>query len=182
MTPAEEHQIIRKACKQPRHFAPLFRTYHPRVYRFIWKRVKDDDLAADLASQTFVKVLDNLHRYRPTAPFGAWLFRIATNVVHQHFREMSRIHEVPLSAEIAAQLWDELAESTGKEAQLQRLVEALNQLDALQVNLIELRYFEGRPFAEMGAILGITTDNAKVKTYRALAALKAIIFTGHAEV
>ncbi len=54
------------------------------------------------------------------------------------------------------------------------LVELLNELDEAEVQLLELRFFEQRPFKEVAYILEITENNAKVKTYRILDKLKKI--------
>ncbi len=56
--------------------------YSDRLYNYLRARTQSDEDAADLAQQVFVKVLNGLPRYRERGlPFGAWLFRIARNVV-----------------------------------------------------------------------------------------------------
>ncbi len=55
-----------------------------------------------------------------------------------------------------------------------RLPTVLEQLDPDDLQLIELRYFEKRPFKEVSEILGLTESNAKVRTYRILEKMKKI--------
>jgi RNA polymerase sigma-70 factor (ECF subfamily) len=55
---------------------------------------------------------------------------------------------------------------------------ALEKLDEDEMELIELRYFEKHPFKEIGEILDITENNAKVKTYRVIDKLKKLLQHG----
>jgi len=56
-----------------------------------------------------------------------------------------------------------------------KLIKALSQLKEDKLNLIEMRFFEKRSFKEIASILGITENNAKVKTYRALDEVKKMM-------
>jgi RNA polymerase sigma-70 factor (ECF subfamily) len=62
-----------------------------------------------------------------------------------------------------------------QEQQLQQMISALDQLREKDLILIELRFFEERPFKEIAEIMGITEPNAKMKTYRALNKLKKLM-------
>lgn len=64
--------------------------------------------------------------------------------------------------------------SPGEKESIDVLRKALLYLEMEDLNIIELRYFEERPFSEVGEILGITENNAKVRTYRAVDRLKVI--------
>jgi RNA polymerase sigma-70 factor (ECF subfamily) len=160
----------------------LYEHYFEEVFRFAWSRVKDRDLAGDLTSQTFSKALVALPKYKSQGVgLGAWLMRIALNQINMHFRKAKRDAEVPLTLDVADRLLEEVS-SPVDDARRQRLIDGLNQLQEHEVALIELRYFEQRRFAEIGEILGISEDNAKVRTYRALGALKNAIFASDAQV
>ena len=69
-----------------------------------------------------------------------------------------------------------IAEETGgyKRELISVLKKAMQYLSEPDLLLIELRFFEERPFSEVGEIIGITENNAKVKTYRAIDKLKII--------
>lgn len=159
----------------------MYEHYFEEVFRFVWSRVKDRDLAADLTSQTFSKALAAIGKYKHRGVgLGAWLIRIAINEVNMHFRQAKRRAEVPLGPQVVDRLLDEFEQGNHSDHQRQRLINGLNALNEEQVMLIELRYFEGRRFAEMGVLLAISEDNAKVRTYRALSALKKAIFASDA--
>lgn len=159
----------------------MYEHYFEEVFRFVWSRVKDRDLAADLTSQTFIKALAAIGKYKQRGVgLGAWLMRIAINEVNMYFRQTKRRAEVPLGPQVVDRLLDEFEQGNRSDHQRQRLINGLNALNEEQVMLIELRYFEGRRFAEMGVLLAISEDNAKVRTYRALSALKKAIFASDA--
>jgi RNA polymerase sigma-70 factor (ECF subfamily) len=65
-------------------------------------------------------------------------------------------------------------EDEENEINKKRLLSSIAELKEADVHLIEMRFFEQRPYKEMGEILGITENNAKVKTFRALEKLKQL--------
>jgi RNA polymerase sigma-70 factor (ECF subfamily) len=65
-------------------FRLLFETYRPAVQGFFLRRLGSPDAAHDLTQETFIRVCKGLKGYRGDAPFGAWLFRIARNVLRSH--------------------------------------------------------------------------------------------------
>lgn len=145
--------------------------------------MKQDDLAGDIAAQTFVKAIHHLPKYKITdVPLGAWLFRIAINELNQFYRDQKKQAEVPLSEVVLDRLLAEAGETKGDDSKRKRLIDGLNKLSSAEVDLIEMRFFEERRFSEMGEILGISEDNAKVRTYRALKQLKTVIFRSDEEV
>ena len=109
-------------------FAQLYEAYFDRVYRFIFFRVTDGQIAEDLASQVFLKAWQNLHRYHPRGPFLAWLYAIARNTVIDNYR--TRKPSVPLDevAPLAAQD-DKLDDQVQLEFEIQSLRAAMLQLD-----------------------------------------------------
>ena len=56
----------------------------------------------------------------------------------------------------------------------EKLMEALRLINEKDLALIELRYFERRSYREIGEIISVTENNAKVKTFRALQRLKKV--------
>ena len=167
---------IQAAQQNPARFRPLYERYYESIFRFVFRRTADDDLAADICSQVFLKAMQRLGTYQfRGVPFSAWLFRIASNEVAQHFRNVPNQRTVSVDdaslGEIAEEM--ELDDDTG--IQIQEMMVAIQDLRAEEVTLIELRFFEQRPFKEIAEILDITESNAKVKTYRILERLKRIM-------
>lgn len=168
----EELQLIQEAKKDPARFSVLYDYYYKPVYVFVFRRCGDEDVTGDIVSATFLKALLALPKYQfKGVPFSAWLFRIALNEVNMFYRQGEKQRHVSLEQ---TDLSDMITESGAQddEERRQELLKALTILKPEEMMMIELRFFEKRAFAEIGGILGMTENNAKVKTYRILDKLK----------
>ncbi len=67
-------------------YRELVKRYERPVYSLIYRMVRDNETAEDLAQETFIKVLNNIDRYRPEFKFSSWLFKIANNITIDHLR------------------------------------------------------------------------------------------------
>lgn len=168
----QEWLEIQAAQKDPVAFRPLYNRYFEPVYRFIYRRTGDKVLADDLCSQVFLKAIQRLGKYTfKGVPFSAWLYRIAGNEIAQHFRNSARNRVVSIEDDGLTHLVDEVDEDDlGPFRDV--LIESLDEIREQDLEIIELRYFEGRPFKEIADILNITESNAKIRTYRVLERLK----------
>ncbi len=170
-----EWEQIKAAQANPAHFRPIYNKYYNPIFRFVFRRTADEALTADLCSQVFLKALQKLSKYEyKGVPFSAWLYRIASNEVAQYFRETSKNRVVSLETEHLDHLQDEMEEPQGQQRR-EAMIKAFDDLRDSEVELIEMRYFEQRPFKEIADILGLTESNAKIKTYRTLEKMKKII-------
>ena len=170
----DEMSLIEIAKKDPRQFAPLYKKYHEAIFRYVYKRVDDEEAAYDITSCVFVKALASLAKYEfRGVPFSSWLFRIAKSELYQSFRDKKAQRTVSLDSVTIVQFIDELNEDFSEE-QRTTLLNSLKLLKDHQLQLIEMRFFEKRSFKEIGEIVGLTENNAKVKTFRALVKLKEI--------
>jgi RNA polymerase sigma-70 factor (ECF subfamily) len=170
----DELRQIEIAKTDPRQFAPLYKKYHEAIFRYIYKRVDEEEAAYDITSCVFVKAISNLPKYEYRGvPFSSWLFRIAKSELYQSFRDNKAKRTVSIDSVSIAQIIDDLNEDFSEEQRL-KLTQALPQLKEQQLQLIEMRFFEKRSFREIGEIIGMTENNAKVKTFRALVKLKEL--------
>ena len=171
----EEWLIIKEAKQNPASFRPLYDKYYQAIFKFIFRRTADESLTADLCSKVFLKALQRLSSYQyKGVPFSAWLYRIASNEVAQHFRESQKNRVISIEEGRVSDLIEEIEERDHPNYR-QTLILALDELKEAEVQLIEMRYFEQRPFKEIAQILQITENNAKIRTYRTLEKLKKII-------
>ena len=176
LTQEQEEKLIRLAQKDINAFGPLYDAHFNTVFGFIFKRTRNQPLTGELASIVFMKAMNSLPKYKITgAPFSSWLVRIALNEVRQYHRKTNKNSSVPLNEADLISVYEELSEKQTKERNLEALLSGLNQLDDEAASYIELRFFEGRSFKEMAEILGISADNAKVRTYRVLKQLRTIM-------
>lgn len=172
-----EMQQVEAAKDNPAQFDVLYEKYYKSIFVFIYRRTGNEDLSADITSQVFLKALINIKKYVfKGVPFSAWLFRIAFNEINMYFRKNNAHRVVSLEQKSISQIVMEVQEEDNTLGQ-QRMMAALKKLDGDDIQLIELRFFEKRSFAEIGVIIGITENNAKVKVYRILDKLKKVLKT-----
>src|SRR5690349_3616941 len=84
-----EYEILKRSRKDPQAFSELYEKYFDRIFNFIYRQADDEDLAADLCSQTFLTAIKNLEKYEfRGVPFSAWLYKVASNEVNKHYRKL----------------------------------------------------------------------------------------------
>lgn len=168
----EELTLIEKAKMNPQFFAPIYNKYHEAIFRYIFKRVDEEEAAYDITSNVFLKALGALNKFEfRGVPFSSWLFRIAKSELYQSFRDKKANRTINIDLVTIVQIVDEICDDQTEENR-QKLLKSLTLLKENELQLIEMRFFEKRSFREIGEILSLTENNAKVKTFRALAKLK----------
>jgi len=170
-----EHALIEASKANPEKFAPIYDKYYEQLFRYIYQRVDDKEQAFDLTQQVFVKALEKLHKYEfKGVPFSSWLYRIAYNEIIDLFRAQKLNRAVNIDTVGIHSLSEEIQETKIDEYH-DKIVNIISELPEDELQLIEMRFFEKRAFKEIGEILNITENNAKVKTYRVIEKLKKII-------
>lgn len=166
----EERVWIEKSKRDSRAFEPLYNKYYDTIFRFIYRRTDDEQLAADICSQTFFKALSNIKKFTwQGKPLAAWLYRIASNEIKRHFRDKREIFLIEEDRLIAA---EEISDKWAQIKQSNRLTEVLDSLSETDVRILELKYFEGQTFAEIGLILDMKESALKMRLYRLLDKMK----------
>ena len=90
MNPTDEKQRIARVQQgETEAFSPLVRKYHARLYRHIQKRLRDPEVAKDLTQETWLKAYRGIGSYRGDSAFYSWVYRIAQNVITDHFRRLA---------------------------------------------------------------------------------------------
>ncbi len=171
----DEWSSIQAAQVNPAAFRPLYDRYYEAIFQFIHNRTQNEEISADISSQVFLKAMQRLGDYTfRGVPFSAWLYRIASNEVAQWYRQNKKLRVVSLEDGNLASMFEEVMDDD-----LERfrpfLIPALDELKEADLEIVEMRFFEQRPFKEIAEVLNITESNAKVRTYRVLERLKKII-------
>jgi RNA polymerase sigma-70 factor (ECF subfamily) len=168
----KEYMILQRSRKDPKAFGELYEKYFDRIFNFIYRQTDDEDLTADLCSQTFLIALNNLSKYEHRGfPFSAWLYKIASNEVNKHYRKKKRDKVFSIEEMRVRELMEMVNEGWDEEL-VQRLVKYLKELPTEMLEVLELRFFEDKDFKEIAFILDITESGAKMRTYRALDRLR----------
>ena len=85
---SKDFPLVLAAQQDRKKFSVLYNKYFKEIFLFILKKTADETLAAELSSNTFMKAMMNLTKYRDMGfPFSSWLYRIASNEVNKYYRE-----------------------------------------------------------------------------------------------
>lgn len=170
-----DQALVVAAQSDPRKFEPLYTKYYEPILRFVHKRLDSKEEAYDVASQVFLSAMQNLSKYEDRGfPFSSWLYRMAINELNQFYRKNNRYRSVDVQTGELDHLLvqTQVAEKNTDHA---LLLECMTRLSSADYLMLEMRYFEDRPFKEIAHVLEITENNAKVRTYRALDRLKKLL-------
>ena len=156
----------------------LMEKHRSAINSFIFRMVGDAADAEELAQETFVRAYFQIGRYRPEAPFAAWLYQIARNLCLDHFR--SRAYKARLKSQSIEALQHE--SSTEEERVSDALEERVEMLQsALLLLPVELREsliltaIKGLSHEETAVRLGLTSKAVEVRCYRARKALLKVL-------
>ena len=167
-----ENDIVEAAKKDPKQFEALYKKYYEQIFRYIHQRMDDKEMAFDITSQVFLKAMINLSKYKyKGVPFSSWLYRIAMSEVYQSFKDKKSTRTVNVDTSNVEDIIDEVEQDNTGEMR-EALIKVIGNLPEVELQIIEMRYFEKRSYREIGDILGMTENNAKVKAYRIVEKLK----------
>jgi RNA polymerase sigma-70 factor (ECF subfamily) len=174
----EEEAVIKLAQKDPAHFKSLYEKYYKTIFLFVFHKLNNKETSADLTSQVFLNALVNIQKYKPmSVPFSAWLYRIAVNEINGYFRKNNKSRHVIIDDEMLKLIKEESEGPQIEELQL-NIESVIKTLPISEVELIELRFFEKKSYAEIAFITGNTETNAKTKMWRILEKIrKNIVLT-----
>jgi len=143
--------------------------YSRPIHALIIQIVQNREDAEELTQDTFVKAFKKLDTFKGDCNFSTWLYRIAYNTAVSATRKKKMVFPVleeNILENISDETVDAMLEKEDDEQLLQKLEEAIDSLDTEEKSLITLYYLEEKSTAEVAAILGLTTDNVKVKLFR----------------
>jgi RNA polymerase sigma-70 factor, ECF subfamily len=172
----EAGELVRRAQKGDLSATrALYLENHAQIYRFIWSRVQNPALADDLTGEVFLRMVASLPAYQDRAyPFRAWLYRIARNLLIDHFRRHQNQVFVPLES-VAEELPGGQTPEKMMELKLtiERVKQALEDLTPEQREVVELRFLAGLSLNEVALTVDKTVSAVKSLQSRGLITLRA---------
>lgn len=165
--PALHHDIVRRAqAADPSALTAIYERYAPGIFRYIYYRVGDAELAHDIQSEVFLRMLEGIERYEDRGwSIGSWLYRIAHARTIDSLRRRHRHPQLPLDE------WDAAADGPdeGLDASLRRSAvrRALGRLCESQRRVLLLRHVHGLSLEETARQMGRTIGSIKALQHRA---------------
>ncbi len=173
----EEELLDRAANFDEAALSEIYDRYELKIYNYIYRRTSDPGLSEDLTAQVFLKMLEAIQSERAWhSSFSGWLYRIAHNLVIDHYRARDRQKQV--SIDDVPHMHD--AGTTPVRAaeialEAEALRSAIRRLTDEQAQVISLRFLEGYSFAEIAEMMDKTEGAVKALQHRAVATLRQLL-------
>ncbi|MCH7921245.1 MAG: sigma-70 family RNA polymerase sigma factor [Planctomycetes bacterium] len=175
LAPKEDDSLVQLAKEDSDAFVELYRRHYDMIFRYCVHRLLSRELAEDMSSQVFLKVVDRISDFEGNSrQFRAWLYAIATNEINGHFRKTIRrtrlIRRVdPHSNGHAAECPSAVMDLANRQAVIR---EALRSLKPNDQTIITLRFTEDLSTADIAGVLGIKEGSVRARLSRALKKLR----------
>ncbi|MBK9748084.1 MAG: sigma-70 family RNA polymerase sigma factor [Chloroflexi bacterium] len=170
--PPNERELITQAQSGDEGAVSLlYETHVDAIFEYVRYRVDSKSTAEDLTSEVFLRMVRGLANYRDQGtPLRAWLFRIAANLIVDHYRQRKWVSAGSLLDEVASDDTDPIERLARSEDQL-RLHLAIRALPEEYQDLLLLRFMENLPHTEIATIMNKSADALRAMQHRALKAL-----------
>lgn len=173
---SEQHLIERAQEGDAQAFGRLYEVYLDSIYRYVYFRISDVAEAEELTDDVFVRAWEALPNFRAErgASLLPWLYRIAHNLVVDHYRRRTLQEETePLFA--VKEPSPSIEEMVGTKQAVARAVQAVHRLGQLEQSVLLLRFVEQLSYREIAQVVGKSEGACRVIQYRALAALRELL-------
>ena len=174
MQKESDSALIARAKEDPEAFGLLYERYVNNIYNYTYYRTGNHHDAEDLTARTFYRALKHIPRYVDRgAPFSAWLYRIAHNLVANWHRDRGRRQFIPLEELVMGTLRREGPAALTEEREDQdSLLEVVRRLPSERQQLLILKFVEQMSNAEIAEVMGRTEGAIKSLYHRTLVALR----------
>ena len=171
LNPATDESKLISLSKQgdPEALASLYACYVERITRYVYSRVTDHQLAEDITSRIFLKMLEKLDTYQVgQSPVIAWLYRMAHNAVIDHYRMKRTFVSLEDLHQAEAKQEDGIEEKLELQIKSQQLRAALQVLTEEQQRVLILKFIDGLSTREIARQLGKQPGSVRSLQMRAL--------------
>jgi RNA polymerase sigma-70 factor (ECF subfamily) len=175
MSDLSSPELIEKAQQgRAEAIGALYDSHCQAIYRYFHVRLGHQQTAEDLTGEVFRRMITGLPKYRASnLPFRAWLFRIAHNLLIDHYRQEGVRKFTSLAeTETAGEAEIDPLSAVEQKLTLEDAYHALSRLEASQRDVLALRFLSGLSLKETALAMGRTEDAVKALQRRGLMALR----------
>lgn len=164
-------ELVKNAKQDKEQFEALYKRYIDKVYNYFWYRVgHDQDIAEDLAQETFVRAYHALSRFKVSQKsYLSYLLTIAHNLLVNHYRKPQPISIEATGVDVPEEIWSDIETKDN----LRSIWRAIQQLPAKERDILYLKYQKGYKVADMARIVGKSENAVKLTLSRARKKLAA---------
>lgn len=143
-------------------FKKLFDENSKKVFNLCYGYTGDADTANDLMQETFIKVWQNLDKFRNQSQLSTWIYRIGVNTCLSHLRSVKRRPTEELNDHIIENITEETSEKVEQVAALYRAISQLEEHERIIITLV----LDEIPYPEIAEVSGISEGNLRVRIHR----------------
>jgi RNA polymerase sigma-70 factor (ECF subfamily) len=143
-------------------FRKIFEANSKKIFHLCLGYTGDTDAANDLLQETFLKVWQNLDKFRNQAMISTWIYRIAVNTCLTYLRSEKRQAKDELTETLAETRAEEFSEKNEQVALLYKCISKLEESERIIITMV----LDELPYPEIAEISGISEGNLRVKIHR----------------
>lgn len=151
-------------------FEILMDMYRNRIYNFLLKMTFSKEDSEDMTQEVFVRVYNSLYQYNSKWCFSTWIFKIAVNVFKTEYSKKKGRESKKVQDLLVNQRFSNITEPERALENIETRMEVLKMLEALKAPqrvALVLKYVQGFSYKEIGEVLKVSPENAKVRVMRA---------------
>ncbi len=159
-------------------FNEVYNQFFKAVFAYIFLRMQNRELAEDLSSKTWQKVLDKFHTFDATkGEYRPWLFTIARNEINMYRRlyYVRRFFSLAEQEESISSLDMDISLNLEKKEQEEKVLLALRSLKSEQRDLIALKFYSGLNNREIATLTHLSESNVGTILHRTMKQLKMLL-------
>lgn len=143
-------------------FKEIFDKNSKKIFHLCYGYTGDEDSANDLLQETFLKVWQNLEKFKKNSLISTWIYRIAVNTCLTYLRSEKRQAKDEITDNILETRAEDFSEKNEQIAMLYKCISKLEENDRLIITMV----LDELPYAEIAEISGISEGNLRVKIHR----------------
>jgi|SRR5690606_32055092 len=147
---------------QEQVFKEIFQANSKKIYHLCYGYTNDEDSANDLLQETFIKVWQNLDKFRNQSMISTWIYRIAVNTCLTYLKKENRQQKDELTPNIIENHKEDISEKEEQVKVLYKCIAQLEETDRLIITMV----MDEVPYPEIAEISGISEGNLRVKIHR----------------
>lgn len=179
MTQNDDQYYIRKILDgETKAFAVLVDRYKDLVFTLALRMLKNREEAEEVSQDTFIKVFKSLGKFKGDSKFSTWIYRITYNGCLDALKKYKQEYPVVTIDEYTERqlvTLDNAVDAMEELEQQQTIQDCLKRLPKEDSFLLTLYYYEEQSIEEISKIMGITSNNVKVKLYRSRKKITSIL-------
>ncbi len=159
-------------------FSVLVDRYKDLVFSLAIKMLKNREEAEEVSQDTFIKVYKSLTQFKGDSKFSTWIYKVAYNTCLDRLKKHKREQQVVSIDEFNTnqiKSFDNALDAMENMERNQTIQDCIQQLPADDAFLLTLFYFDEQSLEEISKVMGLTSNNVKVKLFRSRKKLTSIL-------